>query len=288
MIATIYKGIGGFYYVKTGSGEMLEVKPRGIFRKRGVKPLAGDRVLLGREAETWFIEEIEPRKNAFVRPPVANVDLVFIVAATAQPVPSRLVIDKLAAVALWQKAQPVLLVTKTDLASGEALLQDYQKAGMQAFCVGPEQDAGLLRLRQMLPGRCSVFCGNSGVGKSTLLNALCPEAMRDTAAISQKLGRGRHTTREVEIFEVNGGLVADTPGFASVDLQQLEKHDAEDVQYAFPEIEGRMNECKFTGCSHVAETGCAVRLAVEQGEIAESRYESYRSLYRQAKENQRY
>ncbi len=288
MTGRIYKGIGGFYYVKTAEGEMREVKPRGIFRKRGIKPLAGDEVRLAEEAGTWFIDEIAERKNAFVRPPVANVDQVFIVASTREPRPSFLVIDKLSAAAVDLGAQPVLVVTKPDLASGEELLAVYEKAGFPAFAAGAGAGEGLARLREMLGGKLSVFCGNSGVGKSTLLNALCPEAGRSTGEISQKLGRGRHTTREVELFEVAGGLVADTPGFASFDLQRMGGVSAENMQFAFPEIAGRMPDCKFSGCTHMAEKGCAVRAAVEAGEMAPQRYESYRSLYRQAKESERY
>ncbi len=288
MTGRIFKGIGGFYYVKTPDGEMREVKPRGIFRKRGIKPLAGDCVHLAEEAGTWYIDEIDERKNAFVRPPVANVDQVFIVASTKEPTPSFLVIDKLSAAAVDLGAQPVLVVTKTDLAGEESLLQVYRKAGFAAFAASAESGEGLDTLREMLAGKLSVFCGNSGVGKSTLLNALCPGALRDTGEISKKLGRGRHTTREVELFEVAGGLVADTPGFASFDLQRMGGVSAENMQFTFPEIAGLMPACKFSGCTHMAETGCAVRAAVETGEIAPQRYESYRSLYQQAKENVRY
>ncbi|MDL2253204.1 ribosome small subunit-dependent GTPase A [Ruminococcaceae bacterium OttesenSCG-928-I18] len=288
MTGRIYKGIGGFYYVKTEGGEVVEVKPRGIFRKRGQKPLAGDEVVLEEEADTLFIAEILPRKNAFVRPPVANVDTVFIVVSTVDPSPSTLVIDKLSAVAVDEGAQPVLLLTKTDLAEGAEVLDIYAKAGFPAFETSVATGEGLTRLKEMLKGKLSVFSGNSGVGKSTLLNVLHPDAQRETAQISKKLGRGRHTTREVEIFEVEGGLVADTPGFASFDLQRAATISAENLQFAFPEIAQRMPACKFSGCTHMAETGCAIRKAVQSGEISPSRYRSYQILYEEAKESERF
>ncbi len=288
MEAIIYKGIGGFYYVKTKELGLLEVKPRGIFRKRKQKPLAGDKVVLCKEADTFVIEEILPRKNVFVRPPIANVDRVFLVASTIDPSPSFFVLDKLSAVAIDQGAEVFLLITKTDLATEADLLSVYKKAGFPVFCINAESGDGIEEVRSLLQGKLSVFCGNSGVGKSTLLNALCPLANRSTAQISKKLGRGRHTTREVEILEVGTGLVADTPGFASFDLQQVGGMLPENIQLAFPEIKERIPQCRFSGCSHLAETGCAVRDALQRGEIANKRYESYCTLYRQLKENERY
>lgn len=285
---TIYKGIGGFYYVKTPQGELIECKPRGIFRKRGQKPLPGDRVILKTEAGTLYIDEILPRKNSFVRPPVANVDQFFVIASTTEPTPSTLVIDKLLAVALDQEAQGVLLISKGDLVEPDDLLEKYSKSGIQAIAIDALTEKGLDEVRGLLNGKLSVFAGNSGVGKSTLLNALLPTAQRETGEISQKLGRGRHTTREVEIFELAGGLVADTPGFASFDLQSAGKLQADNLQFAFPEIGKRMPDCKFSGCAHLGEKGCAVKQALEQGEISQSRYDSYVTLYKEAKENERY
>ncbi len=285
----IYKSVGGFYYVKTDDGSLVECKPRGLFRKTGLKPVAGDRVRLAEEGGAVTIDEVAPRKNLFVRPPLANLDLVFIVAATAQPVPSLLVIDKLSAAAVDQETQPVLLVTKGDLAGDEQLLAAYATAGFPAFAVNAATGEGLPRLREMLAGGLAVFCGNSGVGKSTLLNALLPEAARETGEISKKLGRGRHTTREVEIFEVAGGLVADTPGFASFDLQRAGPGgiSADNIQFAFPDIAAHMPACKFSGCTHLVEKGCAVREALARGEVAPGRYQSYVTLYEQAKESER-
>ena len=282
----IVKAIGGFYYVKTADG-IVECRAKGIFRRRGVTPVAGDRVRLEHEAGTAVIAEILPRKNVFVRPPVANVDQFFIVASTVQPVPSTLVIDKLSAIAVDRGAQPVLVITKGDLYGADTLAQCYSTAGFPVLCVNAATGEGLAPLRDMLAGKLSVFSGNSGVGKSTLLGALMPGCELETAEISQKLGRGRHTTREVVLYEAHGGLVADTPGFASLDMARAAAIPKENLELAFPDIARLFGQCRFTGCSHLSEVGCAVREAVHRGEIARTRYESYAALYEQAKEQEK-
>lgn len=278
----IVKGIGGFYYVKTGD-TVTECKARGIFRKKRITPVAGDAVRLETDGGAPVIAEILPRKNVFVRPPVANVDQFFLVVSTVQPVPSTLVIDKLSAMAVDRGAQPVLLITKTDLHDAQELSACYAHAGFPVFPVNAATGEGMDRVRALLPGRLSVFCGNSGVGKSTLLGALLPHCNLETGEISQKLGRGRHTTREVTVYECGGGLVADTPGFASLDMDRAAYIPKENLQFAFPEIACRFGQCRFTGCSHIAEQGCAVRAALQAGEIDVSRYESYAALYKEAK-----
>ncbi|WP_346668879.1 ribosome small subunit-dependent GTPase A [uncultured Subdoligranulum sp.] len=275
----ITKGIGGFYYVRTPDG-VVECKARGIFRKRGITPVAGDNVELS--ADGAMIEEILPRKNVFVRPPVANLDVLFIVASTTQPVPSTLVLDQLAAAAIYKGVQPVLVVTKADLAAADQLAQDYATSGIPLIPLHYESGEGLDEIRQYIRGHLCAFCGNSGVGKSTLLNALAPELKRETGQISQKLGRGRHTTREVEVFEICGGRLADTPGFASLEAQKLCRIPKEELQHTFPEFEPHFGQCRFTGCSHRSEVGCAVRDAVEQGAISKSRYASYLAMYEEA------
>lgn len=275
----ITKGIGGFYYVRTPDG-VVECKARGIFRKRGITPVAGDNVELS--ADGAMIEEILPRKNVFVRPPVANLDVLFIVASTTQPVPSTLVLDQLAAAAIYKGVQPVLVVTKADLAAADQLAQDYATSGIPLIPLHYESGEGLDEIRQYIKGHLCAFCGNSGVGKSTLLNALAPELKRETGQISQKLGRGRHTTREVEVFEICGGRLADTPGFASLEAQKLCRIPKEELQHTFPEFEPYFGQCRFTGCSHRSEVGCAVRDAVEQGAVSKSRYASYLAMYEEA------
>lgn len=275
----ITKGIGGFYYVRTEKG-IVECKARGIFRKRGIAPVAGDNVVLSPDGT--MIDEILPRKNVFIRPPVANLDILFIVASTTQPVPSTLVLDELAAAAIYKDVQPVLVVTKADLATADMLAQAYATSGIPLIQLHYETGEGLDAIRSYIQGHLCAFCGNSGVGKSTLLNALAPELKRETGQISQKLGRGRHTTREVEIFEVCGGRLADTPGFASLEAQKLCRIPKEDLQHTFPEFEPYFGQCRFTGCSHRSETGCAVRAAVDEGKISKTRYASYLAMYEEA------
>ena len=272
--------------MKTADG-VVECRAKGIFRKRGITPVAGDRVRLEHEAGTAVIAEVLPRKNVFVRPPVANVDQFFIVASTVQPAPSTLVIDKLSAIAVDRGAQPVLVITKGDLQDAGALMQCYRTAGFPVLCVNAATGEGLAPLCAMLAGKLSVFSGNSGVGKSTLLGALMPGQTLATGEISQKLGRGRHTTREVTLYDAHGGLVADTPGFASLDMARAAAIPKENLELAFPDIARLFGQCRFTGCSHLTEVGCAVREAVQKGEISRTRYESYAALYEEAKEQEK-
>lgn len=275
----IAKGIGGFYYVRTAEG-LVECKARGIFRKRNISPVAGDRVRLS--ADGSAIDEILPRKNVFARPPVANLDILFIVASTVQPVPSTLILDELTAAAVYKGVQPVLVITKADLSAADSLTEAYRLSTIPVILLHYDSGEGLEQVRQMIRGHLCAFCGNSGVGKSTLLNALAPELRRETGSISQKLGRGRHTTREVEIFEVCGGRIADTPGFASLDAQKICRIPKEELQHAFPEFEPYFGQCRFTGCSHRTEIGCAVRAALKEGKISPTRYQSYLTMYEEA------
>ena len=279
MTPYITKGVGGFYYVRTETG-MVECRARGIFRKRGITPVAGDQVQLNADAN--MIDEILPRKNVFIRPPVANLDVLFIVASTTQPTPSTRILDELTAAAVYKDVQPVLVITKADLAAADQLMACYAHSGIPVVQLQYDTGEGLDLLRGYIVGHLCAFCGNSGVGKSTLLNALDPSLQRQTGAISQKLGRGRHTTREVEIFESCGGRIADTPGFASLEAQKLARIPKEELQHAFPEFAPYFGQCRFTGCSHRSETGCAVRAALQAGEISPSRYESYLAMYEEA------
>ncbi|MDD6319344.1 MAG: ribosome small subunit-dependent GTPase A [Oscillospiraceae bacterium] len=275
----ITKGIGGFYYVRTEDG-VKECKARGIFRKRGITPVAGDNVILSNDGT--MIDEIKPRRNVFVRPPVANLDVLFIVASTTQPSPSTLILDELISSAVYKEVQPVLVITKADLTQADTLKEDYRLSTIPLICLNYETGEGLDEVRAQIKGNLCAFCGNSGVGKSTLLNAIAPELKRETGQISQKLGRGRHTTREAEIFEVCGGRIADTPGFASIDAQKICRIPKEDLQHTFPEFEPYFGQCRFTGCSHRTEKGCAVRAALEDGKISPTRYQSYLTMYEEA------
>ena len=279
----IVKGIGGFYYVRTEAG-IIECKPRGIFRKQKITPVAGDGVTVETENGASVIAEIAPRKNVFVRPPVANLDVLFLVASTTQPTPSTLVLDKLSAIAVDKGVQPVIVCTKADLGEAEFLRKAYERSTLPFIAIHYDTGEGLDEVKQWIAGRLCAFCGNSGVGKSTLLNALLPEAERETSAISQKLGRGRHTTREVTIFEAFGGRIADTPGFASLEANRAGFIPKENLEHAFPEFGPYLGECQFTGCSHRTEKGCAVRAALAEGRLSQTRYDSYCAMYDEVKD----
>ena len=279
----ILKGIGGFYYVRTPEG-VVECKPRGLFRKQKITPVAGDEVTLEMENGAAVIAAIAPRKNLFVRPPVANLDVLFLVASTTQPTPRTLVLDKLSAIAVDKGVQPVIVCTKGDLSETAFLQQAYARSTLPVICVDYATGAGLEELKGWISGRLCAFCGNSGVGKSTLLNALVPELSQQTGEISQKLGRGRHTTREVTIFEAFGGRIADTPGFASLEAGRAGFIPKENLEQVFPEFAPYLGQCQFTGCSHRSEKGCAVRAAVEAGELSPSRYASYCAMYDEVKD----
>lgn len=278
----ILKGISGFYYVRTAEGTR-ETKAKGIFRKRGLTPLPGDSVELEEQDGSWVISAIHERKNSFIRPAIANVDLFFLIVSTVEPVPSTWIIDQLLAMAVDKGSRPVLVLTKNDLCDGNELAEIYRSSGIAVIVANASAGDGVEEIRNLLSGKISVFCGNSGVGKSTLLNAVLPGIELETGEISKKLGRGRHTTRQVELYEACGGLVADTPGFSSLDLERAAPIPKENLQFAFPEMEPYLLQCKFTGCSHTCEKGCAVRRALEEGKIMPSRYQSYQMMYEQAK-----
>lgn len=279
----ILKGIGGFYYVEA-AGEVYECKARGLFRKTGIKPLAGDRVEISvNDRAENTIEQIHERSGEFVRPPVANVDRLFIVASVCEPKPVLLVIDRLTAIAVNKGVEPIVLFTKCDLGSAEEYVEIYRNAGILSFAVCAETGEGVERVRRELSGHISAFCGNTGVGKSTLLNAVDPSLSLKTGEISDKLGRGRHTTRQSELFKVEGGYVADTPGFSSFDLEETELITKDDLPFAFPEFEPYIGKCKFSTCLHVKDKGCGIIEAVERGDIPKSRHESYCAMMEQAK-----
>lgn len=277
----IIRGIGGFYTVRA-DGRLYECRARGVFRKRGITPLCGDRVRF--EKDPSLITEVLPRKNALLRPPLANLDCLVIVSSAAEPLPNALTIDKMTAVAALKKIEPVIVFTKTDLADCSALAEGYRRAGFPVFLTRPGDGAGVSALLERLSGKFCAFTGNSGVGKSTLLNRIDGRLGLKTGEISQKLGRGRHTTRCVTLYEAGGALIADTPGFSTLDLERVEPVLKEDLPDCFREFSRFTSSCRFTGCSHMEEKGCAVREAVARGEIAASRYESYRTLYSQVRE----
>lgn len=279
----IIKGIGGFYYVETAEG-VFECKAKGKFRKQKITPLAGDKVKISvNEAAENTIEEICERKNALIRPPVANIDVLVIVVSTCNPYPNNLVIDKMTVLAEKNSIEPVIVITKTDLSSTENLVDIYGKTPYKLFQINYDDCESLAALKDYLSGKLAAFTGNSGVGKSTLINALCPGLALPTADISEKLGRGRHTTRQAEIFHVDNSMIIDTAGFSAVDFASMEVILKEDLQYCFPEFEEYIPMCRFTGCSHVCDKGCKIIEMVEKGILSKSRHESYISLYNDAK-----
>lgn len=280
----ILKGIGGFYYVEAAN-VVYECKARGVFRKRSLTPYAGDRAeILISDDGSATIQKILARKNFLIRPPIANIDQLFIVAAVCDPAPSALIIDKMTALAVDKGIAPVLVVSKADLGSTSELEEIYRQTGIKTIAFSSVTGDGVEEVRRMLCGKTSAFTGNSGVGKSSLLNCLDAELLLPTGEISQKLGRGRHTTRQVELFRFEGGYVADTPGFSTLDIERYEMVDKENLPFAFPEFEPFLNQCKFTSCSHTCEKGCAVLEAVRRGIIHPSRHESYVSMYNEVKD----
>lgn len=274
----ILKSIGGFYYVKSGD-EVIECKAKGKFRNLSLSPVAGDIVDTEFDGSTNVITKIYPRKNKFIRPPFANLDLLVLVISTVDPAPNYLVIDKMCAIAENKNVQVIMVITKTDMAEYENIRSVYAKAGFKVFYTGADDDGQLEEIRREMQGKLCVFSGNSGVGKSTLLNKLFPHLSLETGITSKKLGRGKHTTRRVEIFETDGCMVADTPGFSSVELVDDNFISKDDLQYAFVEFAPYLGSCKFADCRHINEIGCAVKGAVDGGEIPQSRYESYKALY---------
>lgn len=281
----IQKAIAGFYYCFS-DGEVYECKARGIFRNENITPLVGDQVRFEVEdAGRGFITEVLPRRNEFTRPPMANLDRLFIIASVADPVPSTQVIDKLITVCEYKGIEPIIVITKTDLGDPSRLSSIYRSAGYSVLMV-TNQDDDYSIVRKALRGGVSAFAGNTGVGKSSLLNNICPELQLETGQTSKKLGRGRHTTRHVELYYLPGqdGWVADTPGFGSMEMARYVLIHKEDLAGCFREFEPYLGNCRFQDCSHTTEQGCAVLEAVRAGEIAASRFESYTVLYEEAKQ----
>lgn len=275
----IVRSLSGFYDVQTEKG-VVTCRARGILRKEGNSPLTGDMVEITVEKGKGMVEKILPRKNHFIRPAVANIDALVVFAANVNPVTEPFLIDRVAAIAGDQEVQVILCVNKCDLDPALDLVRIYENAGFTVICTSAETGDGVETLRSMIQGKLVAFTGNSGVGKSSILNRLAPELRLATGEVSEKLGRGRHTTRHVELYRLGEETyVADTPGFSSFDTDQMDVILKENLQYAFPDFGKYIGKCRFDDCSHRKEPDCAVREAFEAGQIEKTRYDSYLRLY---------
>ena len=275
----IERSLSGFYEVRIPEG-VITCRGRGSLRRTGDSPLTGDMVQITVEKGKGMIEKILPRKNRFIRPAVANVDALVIFAANVNPVTEPFLIDRVAAIAGDQEVAVYICINKCDLDPAVDLHRIYTNAGFPVILASAETGEGVEQLRKLLEGKLTAFTGNTGVGKSSMLNALCPELSLATGEVSEKLGRGRHTTRHVELYRLGEDTyVADTPGFASFDTEQMDVILKENLQYAFPDFGRYLGQCQFHDCTHRKEPGCAVRTAVENGGLEQTRYDSYLRLY---------
>ena len=307
----LLRGLGGLYEIKLDNGETplsgktVASRAKGNFRHAGLSPLVGDRVRVryddtavahytadevkSDDGGGVVIAEILPRKNALIRPPMANLGVLFITFAAAQPAPVTETIDKLIAIAEHNGIEPIPVICKRDVdpVSAEALKAVYENAGFQVFCLSSVEDEGVDALRlwidQNLGDRIAAFSGASGVGKSTLMNALYPRLGLETGEISQKIARGKHTTRRVELYPVGNGYIADTPGFSMLDFVRFDFFRREDLPYAMREFEPYIGACRYTKCTHTKEQGCAILEAVKEGKIAPSRHRGFLAMYEELK-----
>ena len=278
----ILRSLSGFYDVQTPEG-LITCRGRGSLRKAHQPPLTGDMVEITVEKGKGMVEKILPRRNCFVRPAVANVDALVVFAANVNPVTEPFLIDRVAAIAGDQGVEVILCVNKCDLDPALDLLRIYRNAGFTVIQASAETGQGTEKLKNLLRGKLTAFTGNTGVGKSSMLNRLCPELALPTGEVSEKLGRGRHTTRHVELYKLDEDTyVADTPGFSSFDTDQMDVILKENLQYAFPDFAPFVGACQFHDCSHRQEPGCAVRAALAEGKVEPTRYDSYLKLYEKA------
>ena len=277
----IYKATSGFYYTESAEGT-TECRARGRFRLEKSTPLVGDRVLFKpTEAGKGILTDILPRKNVFIRPPLANIDKMVIIASAAIPVTDTFLIDKMTAIAANSDCEPVICINKIDLDPAKILYETYLKSGISVVRTSAKTGKGISDLINIIKGAVCAFTGNSGVGKSSILNAIDPGFKISVAEVSKKLGRGRHTTRHAELYKLScGAVVADTPGFSSFDTNQLTVK--EELQNLFKDFEPFTGGCRYRDCAHINEPGCKIIAALDMGEIRKTRYDSYVRLYEQA------
>lgn len=279
----IVKALSGFYYVRE-TDRLIECKGSGKLRHQGMSPLVGDRVAFREDAHgKGRIEAVLPRKNVFVRPSVANIDALICVTSDAIPVTDTYLVDRLSVTAVHNRCEVIICVNKVDLERSGRIPELYAQTGFRVIPASAETGEGVEELREAVAGKICAFTGDSGVGKSSILNALNPDFSLRVGEVSDKLGRGRHTTRHVELFDLGGGTyLIDTPGFASFDMEAAEPVLCRELQYDFPEFEPYLGQCRFQDCMHLKEPDCAVRSAVERGAIHPKRYQSYRMMYADA------
>lgn len=280
----VTKSIGGLYLTETPKG-ILECKARGIFRKRNISPAVGDRVTLDDViGEKAVISDILERKNYIIRPPLANLDILIFVVSSVSPKPNYTLIDKFIAISAYKDIENIIVVTKLDLEANSEISDIYSKAGIKIIEVDYSDENSYLQLLDMIKGKICAFTGNTGVGKSTLLNHLDDSLELRTGEISEKLGRGRHTTRHTELYKLkNGAYIADTPGFSTFDTNRYDIIHKDKLELCFAEFQPYLTKCAFPDCAHISEKRCAVREAVDRGEISLSRYKSYCEMYEEAK-----
>lgn len=276
----IVKALSGFYFVQTDSG-ILECKARGKFRLDGTSPLVGDRVNCSTDRDgRGRIDRVCDRRNWFIRPAVANIDALVFVAANTTPVTDPFLIDRVSVIAREADCELIICVNKVDIDRGNSLSEIFSSAGYTVVQTSAETGEGISALSELLKGKICAFTGNSGVGKSSILNVLLPDAGIETGEVSEKLGRGRHTTRHVELYNIGRDTyIADTPGFASFEIEMMTDITKEQLQYDFIEFEQYIGKCRFNDCAHLKEPGCAITAAVADGTISSSRYSSYVRLY---------
>lgn len=280
----IIKAISGFYYVDTGN-EVVTCRARGKFRNNNLTPLVGDDVefTVGDNNEA-SVEKVLERKNELVRPPLANLDNLFIIASVVDPKINTLIIDRLIVIAEYKGIEPILVITKVDLDDNYYEYKNiYENAGFKVIVCDNTTGSGSQEVLELMKGKISAFTGNTGVGKSTLLNNIFPSLNLQTGETSKKLGRGKHTTRHSELFMVEGGYIADTPGFSSLDFEKCESISKDELPYCFREFEEYLGTCKFSTCSHTTDKGCGILQAVEDGKISKTRHDSYVSMYNDVK-----
>lgn len=280
MNGTIIKALSGFYYV-SAENSVYECRARGKFRLDGTSPLVGDRVSFALSGNgKGYIEKVHDRKNFFIRPAVANIDTLVFIAANTNPVTDPFLIDRVSVIAEEAGCELIVCINKTDIDMANELYDIYTSSGFETYRVSAANGSGIERLRDALRGKICAFTGNSGVGKSSILNAIVPELRLEVGEVSEKLGRGRHTTRHVELFSVGEDtFIADTPGFASFEIEMMQTIDKHELQYDFREFGSCIGRCRFSDCAHLKEPGCAVIEAVNSGAIPLSRYQSYKRLY---------